>query len=86
MIWLSLVAFVVAALAAGGVVRWMRGHAANYADGMPQRFHFGDIPRLGGAALLLGLASSWVLGMVQTAYQLHALNPRLQPVARSTGS
>ncbi len=68
MIWLSLVAFVVAALAAGGVVRWMRGHAANYADGMPQRFHFGDIPRLGGAALLLGLASSWVLGMVQTAF------------------
>ena len=68
MIWLSLVAFVVAALAAGGVVRWMRGHTANYAQWMPQRFHSGDIPRLGGAALLLGLASSWVLGMVQTAF------------------
>ena len=27
MIWLSLVAFVVAALAAGLIVRWMRGHA-----------------------------------------------------------
>ena len=67
MIWLSLVAFVVAALAAGGVVRWMRGHTANYAAGMPQRFHAGDIPRLGGAALLLGLACSWLLGMVQTA-------------------
>ena len=67
MMWLSLVAFVVAALAAGGVVRWMRGHATLYAEGMPQRFHAGDIPRLGGAALLLGLASSWVLGMVQTA-------------------
>lgn len=67
MMWLSLVAFVVAALAAGGVVRWMRGHAAKYAAGMPQRFHAGDIPRLGGAALLLGLASSWLLGMVQSS-------------------
>lgn len=67
MMWLSLVAFVVAALAAGGVVRWMRGHAAMYAAGMPQRFHAGDIPRLGGAALLLGLVSSWVLGMAQSS-------------------
>ena len=67
MMWLSVVAFVIAALAAGGVVRWARGHAAKYADGMPQRFHQGDIPRLGGVALLLGLACSWLLGMVQTA-------------------
>ena len=67
MMWLSVVAFVVAALAAGGVVRWARGHAAQYAEAMPQRFHEGDIPRLGGAALLLGLACSWSLGMVQTA-------------------
>jgi UDP-N-acetylmuramyl pentapeptide phosphotransferase/UDP-N-acetylglucosamine-1-phosphate transferase len=67
MMWLSVVAFVVAALAAGGVVRWARGHATQYADGMPQRFHQGDIPRLGGVALLLGLTCSWALGMVQTA-------------------
>ena len=66
MIWLSLVAFLVAALAAGCIVRWLSGHAAAYGNGMPQRFHMGDIPRLGGAAVLLGLASGWILGWVQT--------------------
>jgi len=55
----------VAALAAGFIVRWMRSHAAAYGNGMPQRFHFGDVPRLGGVAVLLGVAVSWLLGMVQ---------------------
>ena len=62
MIVLSLVAFAAAALAAGFVVRWVRSHAAAYGDGMPQRFHLGDVPRLGGAAVLLGLVVSWALG------------------------
>ena len=65
MIWLSVVAFFVAALAAGFIVRWMRSHAAAYGNGMPQRFHFGDVPRLGGVAVLLGVAVSWLLGLVQ---------------------
>ena len=65
MILLSVVAFFVAALAAGFIVRWMRSHAAAYGNGMPQRFHFGDVPRLGGAAVLLGMVASWALGMVQ---------------------
>ena len=49
MIWLSLVAFVVAALVAGLIVRWLSGHASVYGNGMPQRFHLGDVPRVGGA-------------------------------------
>ncbi|MFN7856353.1 MAG: MraY family glycosyltransferase [Acidovorax sp.] len=68
MIWLSFVAFVAAALAAGYIVRWMRSHASMYGDGMPQRFHLGDIPRLGGAALLVGIACSWGLGVMQSMY------------------
>lgn len=66
MIGLSLLGFLVAALAAGGIVRWARGHAAAYGQGMPQRFHFGDVPRLGGAAMLLGVAASWLFGMAQS--------------------
>ena len=66
MIWVSLVALAVAAIVAGLIVRWGRAHAAVYGDGMPQRFHLGDVPRLGGAALLSGLGVSWVLGMLQT--------------------
>ena len=64
MIWLSLVAFVVAAFAAGFIVRWMRKHATVYGMGMPQRFHWGDVPRLGGVAVLLGVAVSRGLGVV----------------------
>lgn len=68
MIWLSVVAFLVAVLAAGGVVRWLSGQASVYGNEMPQRFHWGDIPRLGGLAILLGMAGSWALGMAQTQW------------------
>ena len=66
MIWISVVAFMVAALAAGFIVRWMHSHASVYGNSMPQRFHLGDVPRLGGAALLVGIACSWGLGFLQS--------------------
>ncbi|TXI06370.1 MAG: glycosyl transferase, partial [Pseudorhodobacter sp.] len=68
MIWLSLIGFVVAAIAAGFIVQWVRGHAARYGNAVPQRFHVGDIPRLGGVALLLGIATSWSLGWLQSVW------------------
>src|SRR6218665_3476548 len=67
MILLSVVGFLVAALVAGLIVRWGRKHAARYGNAMPQRFHLGDIPRIGGAALLIGMAMSWGLGMWHTS-------------------
>ena len=66
MILLSVVAFLVAALAAGGVVRWLGGSALVYGQAMPQRFHAGHVPRLGGLALLLGLMAGWSLGVAQS--------------------
>jgi UDP-N-acetylmuramyl pentapeptide phosphotransferase/UDP-N-acetylglucosamine-1-phosphate transferase len=66
MIWLFLVAFTVSAMAAGLIVRGMRSHAAAYGSGMPQRFHLGDVPRLGGVAALLGMAAGWGLGIAQS--------------------
>ena len=68
MIWLSVVGFLSSAVAAAFIVRWGRDHAAVYSDAMPQRFHLGDVPRLGGAALLVGMSISWVLGILQTVY------------------
>ena len=68
MILLSLVAFVVAAVTSGVIVRWMKSHAAEYGDAMPQRFHLGDVPRLGGAAVFLGLVASGALGMALTQW------------------
>ena len=67
MSWMVVVAFLVAALAAGGIVRWMRSHAVHYRSGLPQRFHHGDVPRLGGVAVLLGTVLAWGLGMAQAA-------------------
>lgn len=68
MILLSFVAFFVAGLAAGFIVRWVRGNAALYATTMPQRFHAGHVPRLGGVAVLLGIVSSWTLGAAQALW------------------
>ena len=68
MILLSLVAFVMATFGAGFIIRWMRGHSSVYGNSMPQRFHLGDVPRLGGAAILLGLCCSWGLGAAQSLW------------------
>ncbi|WP_353361727.1 glycosyltransferase [Acidovorax sp. FG27] len=65
MIWLALVSFLVVLVACGFIIRWMSEHAVEYGDGMPQRFHVGEVPRLGGAALLLGLLVSWLVGVWQ---------------------
>jgi len=45
---------------------------------MPQRFHMGDVPRLGGAALLAGMAASWALGLpspLRTLVRVHLRQP-----------
>lgn len=65
MIWLSLISFLVAALAVVFIIRWMEGRVAEYGDGMPQRFHVGEVPRLGGAAMLLAVVVGWMLGVWQ---------------------
>ncbi|KLR58480.1 glycosyltransferase family 4 protein [Diaphorobacter sp. J5-51] len=67
MIWLSFVAFLSSVLAAAGVLRWAQDYAANYGRAVPQRFHYGDVPRLGGLAMLVGIALSWGLGRLTTA-------------------
>ena len=66
MIWLSLVGFLISVVVAAGVVRWAREHAQHYGEGMPQRFHLGHVPRLGGVAVLLGVTFSWLLGAAQS--------------------
>jgi len=66
MIWLSLIAFLAAALCAAAIIRWLGARAAAYDAAKPQRFHVGEVPRLGGVALLAGLVVSWLLGVWQT--------------------
>ena len=66
MIWLSLVGFLSTVFASAAIIRWLGGRGVEYGDAMPQRFHVGEVPRLGGVALLVGVTASWLLGMWQT--------------------
>lgn len=79
MLWLSILSFFVAALCAGLIVRWARSHCAVYGDNMPQRFHHGDVPRIGGMAVLIALLLSWSAGMLSTAFFGDASGLRMRP-------
>jgi UDP-N-acetylmuramyl pentapeptide phosphotransferase/UDP-N-acetylglucosamine-1-phosphate transferase len=46
-------------VASGLLVRYGRGHAHHYGDEVPQRFHAGHVPRLGGVAMLAGCTVGW---------------------------
>ena len=56
MISLALLAFVLSLVVTLWVRRLFRRRAARYADDAPQRFHWGETPRLGGLGLLAGWA------------------------------
>jgi UDP-N-acetylmuramyl pentapeptide phosphotransferase/UDP-N-acetylglucosamine-1-phosphate transferase len=71
MISLALLAFMVSLAATLWVRRLFQRHARGYPADAPQRFHFGDTPRLGGLGLLAGwlaaLAALQLLQSVQMA-------------------
>ena len=61
MIALFVISFLVSAISMVWIVRRGRRHARAYSADMPQRFHRGHIPRLGGAGMLLAVAVGWLL-------------------------
>lgn len=66
MIVLAVVSFLVTLCSAALVIRWLGRRAVRYGAGKPQRFHWGEVPRLGGVALLAGLCAGWLFGAAQT--------------------
>lgn len=66
MLLLCVCAFFVTAITAGLLVRSARRHARRYPGDMPQRFHMGDVPRLGGVALAAGMGVAICVGVLQT--------------------
>ncbi|HSI52485.1 MAG TPA: glycosyl transferase, partial [Ramlibacter sp.] len=46
-------------LATALVVRYGRAHSRRYAWTMPQRFHAGHVPRLGGVGMLVACTVGW---------------------------
>lgn len=61
MVLLGLVSFLVSLLVLSVCVRFTSGHARRYSEQMPQRFHSGHVPRLGGLGLLIGMSAAWIL-------------------------
>jgi UDP-GlcNAc:undecaprenyl-phosphate/decaprenyl-phosphate GlcNAc-1-phosphate transferase len=64
MLFLLLLTSAVAFLLTAMLIRYAR--AAHYDAGKPQRFHIGDVPRLGGVGMLAGVTAGW-LWMVLSA-------------------
>ena len=60
MIALLVISFFVSAAAVLVFMRHAQRHAARYGEDMPQRFHAGNVPRLGGAGILLGTGVAWL--------------------------
>lgn len=59
MLILALLCSAISVLACALLVRWGQRNARRYALDMPQRFHKGHVPRLGGAAMLLACILGW---------------------------
>lgn len=60
MIALIVISFLASAIAVLFFIRRGRRLARGYAVDMPQRFHRGHVPRLGGAGIVLGAGAGWL--------------------------
>lgn len=68
MFFLLILCGVISTLAAGVLVRSGRRSAERYALDMPQRFHAGHVPRLGGVAMLAACSVGWFWMAVAQPY------------------
>ena len=59
MFFLLCLSFWTAMFAGMILLRRARRHAGRYSHAKPQRFHVGDVPRLGGLAIFIGLLGAW---------------------------
>lgn len=59
MIILLLLCTIISAFACAMLLRLGQESARRYSTAMPQRFHLGDVPRLGGAAMFIACSFGW---------------------------
>lgn len=76
MVFLLLVSLGVSMAGAVFLIRWKHGRSHYYGAHKPQRFHAGDVPRLGGVAIFLGALVGWCVSALAT-WQGWAINSRL---------
>lgn len=55
MLGLAFIGFMVSLMVCLGLIRHARQHATNYGAELPQRFHLGHVPRIGGVAIFTGI-------------------------------
>lgn len=67
MLGLAFIGFVLSLFVSLVFIRYGRLHASNYANGLPQRFHLGHIPRIGGLAIFTGIAGGTLAAPVLLA-------------------
>lgn len=60
MLFLLILCSIVSTLACAILIRSGRRIARRYGHDMPQRFHAGDVPRLGGVAMMVGTSIGWL--------------------------
>lgn len=68
MFFLLILCGVVSTLASGVLIRSGRRSAERYALDMPQRFHAGHVPRLGGVAMLAACSCGWFWMVIAQPY------------------
>ncbi len=59
MVTLSLLSFLISAILVFVLMRQARRHAQRYGSDMPQRFHHGHTPRVGGVGIFVGMSLGW---------------------------
>ncbi|MBI5275370.1 MAG: glycosyltransferase family 4 protein [Burkholderiales bacterium] len=70
MLFLLILCCATAFVATAMLVRYAREHAGRYGTEVPQRFHTGDVPRLGGVAMLMACTVGWVWMVLSDRFRL----------------
>jgi len=65
----------ISCIACGLLLRYEHGSSRRYGLSMPQRFHAGHVPRLGGVAMMLACTTGWAWivnaeGLIGTSHQI----------------
>jgi UDP-GlcNAc:undecaprenyl-phosphate GlcNAc-1-phosphate transferase len=83
MVLLITLSFLAAMILAFVLIHRTQGHTKHYSDEMPQRFHVGNVPRLGGLAIMVGMSLGWVFGpfggVVADDFKVHLMWPQVWP-------
>ncbi len=61
MVTLFLLSFIISTVLVFVLMRQARRHARRYGSDMPQRFHHGHTPRVGGGGVFVGMSLGWLL-------------------------